>query len=53
MEMEIHFGWSWKVMENDFPKRVVTLVTLSSSILCCDILNGLIVNHVKDMYLCM
>jgi len=23
--MEIHFGWSWKVMENDFPKRVVTV----------------------------
>jgi len=23
--MEIHFSWSLKVMENDFPKRVVTL----------------------------
>jgi len=22
--MEIYFGWSWKVIENDFPKRVVS-----------------------------
>ena len=26
--MEIHFGWCWKVMENDFPTRVVTLYLL-------------------------
>ena len=24
--MEIHFAWPWKVMENDFPKRMVTLL---------------------------
>ena len=28
--MEIHFGWSWKVMENDFLKRVVTLITATN-----------------------